>query len=142
VRASNRGLVFHPVLLIVDDGSRRVGVNPWARNQSAADPGDIEGVLAASTPQAPRSDVRTFLGELQQSLGDALLTGLDRDAAHAKVMAERSAQSRRLGFVHVADAVTQLADSLAARRGTLRWDPAPAVERFQNLCVIVRVAAE
>ena len=57
-------------------------------------------------------------------------------------MAQQAEQSRRLGFVHLAEAVGHVAESLATRGGTLRWDPAPAVARFQRLCMMARVAAD
>jgi hypothetical protein len=141
VRASHQGLVLQPALLIVDDGSRRVGVTPWTPNRSATDE-SADDAADARTPRMPRSEIQLFLNELQQSLSDVLLTGLVRDAGHARIMGERTEQSRRLGFVHLAQAISQFAETLAARSGVLRWEPAAAVRHFQDLCVMVRVAAE
>jgi hypothetical protein len=140
VRASGQGLAIHPVLLIADDGARRYGINPWIAGTSASAAGAPDESPGQARPRS--SEAATFLGELQRSIGDALLTGLARDAAHARVMAEQTDKARRLGFVRIADAVAQLADALAARRQVLRWDPSTAVAKLERLCVVMRIAAE
>ncbi len=140
VRASGQGLAIYPVLLIADDGARRYGINPWIAGTSASAAVAPDESPSEARPRSP--EATTFLGELQRSIGDALLTGLARDAAHARVMAERTEEARRLGFVRIAGAVAQLADALAARRHVLRWDPSTAVAKLEHLCVITRVAAE
>jgi hypothetical protein len=140
VRASGQGLAIYPVQLIADDGSRRQGINPWLAGTSAS-PAAAPDESSNPLPP-PSSGATTFLGELQRSIADALLTGLARDAAHARVMTERTEEARRLGFVRIADAVAQLADALAARRQVLRWDPSTAVAKLEHLCVITRIAAE
>jgi len=140
VRASGQGLAIHPVLLIADEGGRRSGINPWVAGTSASTL--VTSDAACGEGRSPGSEVTTFLGELQRSIADALVTGLTRDAAHARVIAERSEQARRLGFVRIADAALQLAEALAARRQVLRWDPATAVAKLEQLCVVMRVAAE
>jgi len=139
VRATGQGLVIHPVLLIADDGARRYGINPWLADTSTSTADQKEAPIPANPC---RSDAVDFLGELQHAIADALLTGQAHDAAHAKVMAERAEQARRLGFVRIAEAVAQFADALAARRQVLRWDPSAAVAKLQHLCVVTRIAAE
>jgi hypothetical protein len=102
------------------------------------------GTPAAFQPpnETRGSDADAFLAELQQSLGDMLLTGLARDASHSRAVAERTEQSRRLGFVQVTDALARLAGDLAGRSDMLQWDPFSAVAHLQHLCVVSRIAAE
>lgn len=139
VRASSRGIVIYPVMLIAEANGLRYGINPWIAD-AAPPAGTLEPLVAAT--QARGSAATAFFGELQRTLGDALLTGIARDATHARTMMERAEEARRLGFLRIADAVGQLADALAARMRVLRWDPAIAAEKLQQLCIITRIAAE
>jgi hypothetical protein len=139
VRAWGHGLAIQPVLLIGDDGGRRYGINPWIADAAASAAAPAESAGPASSLH---SEPMSYLGELQRSISDALLTGLAHDAVHAPVMSQRTEQAHRLGLMRIADAVGQLADALAARSRVLRWDSARAVAKLEHLCVIVRVAAE
>jgi hypothetical protein len=140
VGASGLGLAIHPVQLIADDGARRRGINPWLADTSASAAAANKESPGQATPRS--SEAATFLGSLQRTIADALLTGLARTAAHARVMAERRDEARRLGFVRIADAVEQLADALAARQQVLRWDPSFAIAKLEHLCVITCIAGE
>lgn len=144
VQASNQGLVIRPALVVFDDGSRRIGMTPWfAVGGDSQLVGAASPAAASNEPNDNRSPVQQFLLELEQSLAELLLTGLARSAAQAQqVIAERTEQSRRFGFVHLAAATARLSDELAQRNETLNWSPGKAIARLQHLCLITRIAAE
>jgi hypothetical protein len=143
VQATSQGLVVRPTLVIFDDGSRRIGLNPWVAMRAQNEPANGESAAAASLEmrESP-SPVQQFLEELQQSLAELLLTGVARNAAAQQIVAERAEQSRRIGFVNLAAATDRLAGALAERSQKLNWSPAQAIGHFQQLCLMTRIAAE
>jgi hypothetical protein len=137
VRSTGRALEIRPVSVIIEDGDRRFGIQPWVSHEIAAtDVSDTLTEKAAGEP--PVAD--QFLGQLQESLADLLLTGVA--ACDVKRWVEQSENGRQLGFTRLASPIASLSEALNARTNVVRWNDAPAVKHARELCLLSRIAME
>lgn len=148
VRATTQGLVLHPVLLVTDDGSRRIGFSPWLEQRGSTTPArsattsDEKRDSLAASP-LPISPVDEFMTELHQTLADLLLTGLSQyPADRCQLLLEKTTRCQQLGFTQIAATLSEFTDIMAARSNSLRWDGKSAVPHLKMLCMISRLAAE
>ena len=137
VRAAGRTLEIYPISVIVDDGTRRLGLQPWVSNNLAANEGGSEPAVQAVCEQ---SAVEHFSRQLGELLSDLLLTGVTR--SDGTRWGEQAELGRQLGFVRLVAPVADLADSLNSQASTLRWAPTAAVQHARELCFLSRIIAE
>jgi len=137
VRAAGRTLEIYPISVIVDDGTRRWGLQPWVSNNLAAHEGGSEPAVQAACEQ---SAVEQFSRQLGELLSDLLLTGVTR--SDGTRWGEQAELGRQLGFVRLVAPVAELADSLNSQASTLRSTPTAAVQHARELCLLSRIITE
>jgi hypothetical protein len=123
--------------VILDDGQRRIAVQPWVLNTLA---GTESNSRSIDQPTAEPSPVEQFLGQLQESLSELLLTGIRR--SDPSRWDDQTSVSRRLGFARLASRLAHLTEALNARSNSVRWDAADALRHAKELCLLCRVAVE
>ena len=142
VRSQGRMLEIQPITIILDDGQRRLGVQPWLplnMDIAATDEQRPDDDSSAQTPEAD-SPVKEFLIRVDDRLSELLLTGVT--LAPASAWTELAEVARQVGFVRLAAPIAALADALLARADTLRWDATPALLHARELCLLSRLASE
>ncbi|MDB5338367.1 MAG: hypothetical protein JWN70_3986 [Planctomycetaceae bacterium] len=141
VRVSGRSLQIQPISLILDDGQRRVGIQPWLPHQIQAT-GNTAGLAEDELDAkfSTKSPIEEFVRRLDEQLSDLLLTGLPR--SHASTWTELAEFTRHIGMVRLTNPIAALADTLSSRSNTLRWNAESAVGHTKELCLLSRLAAE
>ncbi|HZN34704.1 MAG TPA: hypothetical protein VFB80_12840, partial [Pirellulaceae bacterium] len=146
VTGSREGLLIRPILVVLEDGDRRIGIQPLVsesapgRSAPAPTPGEPE--------QDPRSPVQadpleSFLTQMRLELSELLLSGARRAGQpQARAWTDLATHGRELGFVRLVEPLARLAELLAGRADALRWDPAPAARALMDLCVYARIASD
>jgi hypothetical protein len=119
VRRGPGGLVVEPAALVFQDGSRRVGIQPWIDNQQEAAV-EMEPLAKPVPVIDPLGD---FWQELQSALGEMLVLGLERaDAVAARRWRELQKQGEAVGLTGVAARLEPLVGALVQKTHTLRWE--------------------
>lgn len=133
-------LELRPVSLVVHNGTRNVGVQPFIGGDQLLDSSPAFDASRAAASSAVVDDLEQFPLALREALGELLLVGLRQfpDAACSRLV-EAAAS---LGFVRLLEPVRALASELGVRAGTLRWDPTVALRLARELFVLARVATE
>ncbi len=81
--------------------------------------------------------------QLRFELSELLLSGLRRcDSRLAGTWAELALHGQRLGFVKLVKPLARLAEVLAQKADSVRWDPAPAARIVLDLCMDSRVTSD
>ena len=138
VRLAAGELQLWPVSLIVDNGQRNVGIQPFIGGDDLGGPTPASAVSPESG--AVLDDLEQFPLVLHDALGELLLVGLRQlpDASWSRLVEA----ARSLGFVRLLEPIRALASELAARAHTLHWDPTAALRLTRDLFVLARVATE
>jgi hypothetical protein len=142
VRARGPTLEIQPIAVVLDDGQRRLALQPWLPSGAgivAAEGPPPDDVPPERNPEAD-SPVEEFLLRLDDLLSEVLLTGLN--LASAPAWTELAEVARQVGFARLNAPIAALADALLARADTLRWDPTPALRQARELCLLSRLASE
>lgn len=140
VTKSGKRLVVQPVCVVLDDGRRRTGLQPWIAPPPAV-PSSFASLESAVQETVPPREA--FLGRLRFELSELILSGLRRaDPRSERSWAELAEQGRRAGFVRLVEPVARLAAEVALRKESLRWDFSTAVRAALDLCLICRTAAD
>jgi hypothetical protein len=141
---SNAGdlLTIRPILVVWDDGLRRVAVQPYIDNAGVS--GGSAERAACNPPNSAAADpLAAFLQYVRFELSELILTGIRRaGAGEAKRWADLSQQGQQLGFVRLADPPAQLAELLAARTSSVRWDPTPVLQLVLELLLLARIGSD
>ena len=142
VTGSGEGLLIRPILVVIEEGDRRIGIQPLVSEAAAsAGPAPVEPGGELNEDQA--SPLESFLGQVRFELSELLLSGVRRAGQRqAQAWADLMAQGRQLGFVRLVEPLARLAELFAARADALRWDPAPASRALLDLCVYARIASD
>ncbi len=138
--ATSGALTIRPLLLVFQQGSRRIGVQPYVPTDGAE-----QALLDErdSTAKESSDPLHSFFEHLQFELSEVFLSGLRRwDARQASAWRELEALGRELGFVRLIQPIERFCRLTAAKAETLRWDPQPASLAALELCLQARVAAE
>ncbi|MEW4564787.1 hypothetical protein AB1K70_19765 [Bremerella sp. JC770] len=137
VHSVGRSLEIHPICLVLDDGDRRVGVLPSLPNGgSNRDPSES----ADKPTTGERSVLDEFLEEFHSSLSDMLVTGVA--SSDARTWNDLSDAGRQLGFTRLTTAMSELAETLAARSNRLDWEDTAATRHARELFLLARIAME
>lgn len=141
-RASATGgaLTIQPLLLVFQQGQRRIGVQPYlptaGAERAAMDQSDSHAEESANP-------LHSFFQQLQFELSEVFLSGLRRwDARQTSAWSELETLGRQLGFVRLIHPIERFCQLTEAKAETLRWDPQPASRAALELCLQARVAAE
>jgi len=137
VRSTSRALEIQPITVVIDDGERRLGIQPWVLNTIAATETTSPLNEQAAGDESP---VEQFLAQLQDSLSDLLLTGVSR--CDGSPWVDQTNMGRQLGFVRLANPIADLAEALNSRSSSVRWDAENAVRCARELCLLSRIAME
>jgi hypothetical protein len=137
VRNAGRGLEIRPISVVIDDGERRMAIQPWVTHEAMTP--ENSGTSAEPVAAEP-SVVDEFLQQLQEALADLLLTGVA--ASDARSWVELGEIGRQLGFTRLASPIADLANSLVARANTRHWEDSVATQQVRELCLLSRIAME
>jgi hypothetical protein len=141
VRSTGRMLEIEPVSVILDDGERRIGIQPWL-------PGNIlttnSNPWLADDSQGLETNSESPIGELlrriEDQLSDLLITGLNH--GHPATWTELAQFAQQLDFVRLTTPLAELADALSSRANTLRWDADHALRHAKELALLSRLARD
>jgi len=141
VSSSPRSLVIRPVAIILDDGERRIVIQPWLPSDvgglaDTAKPAMDVGSLAAK--ETRNSPVEEFQLELGRALTELALTGIS--GCESRSWSELHRRALQLGFVRLNQPLAELASQLDCRAGSLHWDAQGAIHRAQQLLLLHRIA--
>ena len=142
VSGSGAGLVIRPVLVVLEEGGQRIGIQPYVGG--AVMTGARSGEAAGIEPSGEGIDpLESFFGQFRFELSELFLSGVRRAGPRqATTWKDLVMQGQHLGFVRLLDPLVRLAAQLAARADSLRWDPAPASRIALDLALQARVASE
>lgn len=141
VRSNGRLLEIQPVSLILEEGDRRLLVQPWLGGNLSTTSDGQSTIDGEEDEQAgSESVVAEFWLRLGDQLSDLLLTGLNQGQPAA--WSELATLARQLGFVRVSQPISDLAEAFGQRSNTLRWDAGKALREVRELCLLARLAAE
>jgi len=130
-------LQLAPTAVVLERASGRAAVQPWVEVGASAAPLEA-GVVEAAAPPLTEYPAR-LLGEL----GELLLLGLDRVGVEAaRRFRDCCSAGEALGFDRLVAPVDRLATALEGKRGTARWDSAPAAALLLELALLARLASE
>lgn len=132
IRTEGAGLVIEPIAVVFDDGSRRIGVQPWLPVVTECSDSQIVE-SASSEPQVPHHPLAEFFTRLEHELSELLLTGATQ--GNPNIWNELARASSQLGFVRFTEAIEALSAAFANRLETLRWDPQTATALIEELCL-------
>lgn len=141
VRTIGRTLEIQPIAVILDDGQRRIGIQPWLPNKlQTTDGKHVLSEESLSAELAIESPVKEFLNRVEDELSDLVLTGLMH--SQLSTWAELIRLEQQLGFVRLTAPLAALAESLGSRSNTLHWNADPAIRQAKELCLLSRLAWE
>lgn len=141
VRSTGKTLEIQPVSLVLDDGDRRIGIQPWLPKsiaETSSGPGIADDSRIRETDS--ESPIETVLSRLEEQLADLLLTGLNH--SHARNWVELAQFAQQLGFIRLTTPVAGLADALSSRANSLDWSPDSALRHCQELALLSRLAGD
>ncbi len=142
IRSRGRALEIQPIAIVLDNGQRRIGINPWLPLNSDITTNDEQGADNDSAEAECETDspIKAFLFRLEDLLSEMLLTGVT--LAPAPSWTELAEIARQMGFVRLSVPIAGLAAEILARSNTLRWDSKPALHHTRELCLLSRLASE
>lgn len=140
VRFVGRELELRPISLVVEDGTRRIGMSPWLPSErpSGESCNSLDG--ATNSELNVTSVVAEFVERLNDMLADALLIGLRQ--CPVAPWGEFANAAEQIGFVRLAEPIGRLAELLNSRANSLSWDDQPASRALTDLCLLARIANE
>lgn len=131
VRAEGSGLVIEPITLVVDDGSRRVGVQPWL--PATESPASHDREAASRESQPPRRPLSELLARLEHELSELLLTGVNQ--GNMAAWKELARNANQMGLARFAEPIEALHTTFANRPNSMRWDSQSACAVVEELCL-------
>lgn len=133
------GLMIQPVCLVWQDSDKRTALQPWIEQRSgssAADP-------LLSAPALATEPLRDYLSNLQASLGELLVLGLQRsDSLVARRWRDLRRQGEAVGLARLAERFTPLSEMLEQKSHSLRWDVRAAGQHLLRVAVLARMAQD
>jgi hypothetical protein len=139
VQRSVLGLMIEPVCLVWQDSGKRTALQPWIEQRS----GSSAAEQFPSSPAHATEPLRDYLLNLQASLGELLVLGLQRsDPLVARRWQELRHQGEAVGLVRLAEHIAPLAETLEQKSHVLRWDTRAAGRHLLQTMVLARMAQD
>ncbi len=133
-------LTMEPIMVVVNEGGRRVGLQPWI----AAVPSDASSRLPREVAQTDgHSPLEAFLIDLRFELSELLLAGLGRwNSRTAAGWSRLAEQGQRVGFVKLVEPLLRLLELAAGKTEVVSWDAVPAAKVALDMCLSARVLSD
>jgi hypothetical protein len=148
VRIRDKKLQIRPVALVFDGPKGRQGILPCIESVTLNSSHQQVNALARQpiAPEARRDDaarnshLTDYLAQFEDQVAELLITGLKNAQPAPWKELDRVGQS--LGFARLTQPITELERALIVRLNQLRWDPVPAIQIANELCLLCRLAYE
>ena len=133
------GLVIQPVCLIWQDSGKRTALQPWIEPRSASSTADH----LLSAPVFSTEPLRDYLVNLQASLGELLVLGLQRsDPLVARRWRDLRQQGEAVGLARLAERIAPLVETLEQKSHVARWDARAAGQHLLQTVVLARMSQD
>lgn len=141
VHTRGAALIFNPVGVVLEEAGQRRLLQPWCDRLSQAT--TAQTVRAVQPQTQPLDPLTAYAPQLLAALGELWVVGLSRsDEATARQWQTLATQGAGLGFTRFTAPAHALAEYLAQKQHTPRWDSIPAARAAVHLNIWARLMAE